>query len=276
MDKRCQFQKKVAEILQQIGSETFAYEKDEFWMIRPLYENLEYFASDQQLLNTAIALPLSRGLHNGTYRKAKITRNGTSYRLPYVIHPLNVCRMLADLQINLPKEDLDILLAAALCHDMVEDLDFSEGGMELVTKYHLDPRVLETVLLLSKNRNATPEEEIAHFHGIEANPLSLLIKLSDRGNNVEDLYNRSCWKVHEYVGETNRFFVPMLDYGMKHYPDLTPALAVLGDKIHTLAGVAEILVERYERRSAELERELETLKEENERLRNEWKALLSE
>lgn len=276
MNRNVEFQKKVSQALAQIGEDALSYEESEFWMIRSPYEYLEYYVTEKQLLNAAIALPLARGIHNGTYRKAKITRSGKSYNLPYVIHCLSVCKMLVDVQMNLSPEEEDICLAAALCHDMIEDVPFPNHGKELTDQFGLDPRVYETVLLVSKNRDATPEEEAAHFQKIAENRLSLLIKLSDRGNNVEDLYNRSCWKVHEYVGETRTYFLPMIEYGLAHYPELTMALEVLSDKIHTLTEVAEILVERYEQKEQELEQRLEALKKENEELRKEWKTLWSE
>lgn len=273
MKSRLQFQKHVKSVLDSFTPEDLSYNKEEYWMIQSAYEYLEFYANTNELFNTAIALPLARGLHDGTHRKATITKDGKSYRLPYVIHCLMVCRMLANLEISLTKEEEDILLAAALCHDMIEDIPFAEHGKELMTVYHLDPRVYETVLLVSKRKDFTLEEEIAHFHGIEQNKFSLLVKLCDRGNNVEDLYNRSCWKVHEYVGETRNYFLPMIEYGIANYPELITTIEVLHDKIVTLTEIAEIMVDRYEAREQELVRELEELQEENARLRKEWREL---
>ena len=276
MESRYEFQKRVNQALELIGPEVLSYDESEFWMIRSLYEYLDYYAVEKRLFNTAVALPLARGLHNGTHRKAKLTRNEKSYHFPYVIHPLSVCRMLADMNMDLSHDEQDILLAAALCHDMIEDIQFPDYGRELTDSYHLDPRVYETVFLLSKRYDFTPEEERDHFHGIESNKLSLLIKLSDRGNNVEDLYNRSCWKVHEYVGETRNFFIPMIYYGFRHFPELTPAIEVLHDKIVTLTGIAELLVDRYEKRMQELEQELNDLQNENDLLRAQCRKLWME
>ncbi len=273
MENQILFQQRLKQALEQIGEEILSYDEGEFWMIRSQYDYLEYYAAQKQLLNMAIALPLARGIHNGAHRKAKITRNGNSYHLPYLIHCLSVCKMLADMQLNLSAEEEDICLAAALCHDMIEDVPFPEKGKELYQIYQLDPRVYETVLLVSKNRDATPEEEAAHFQHIAENKLSLLVKLSDRGNNIEDLYNRSCWKVHEYVGETRKYFLPMIDFGLKHFPELTDAFEIFTDKINTLTQIAKVLVERYEKKEQEMEKRLEELKQENERLRQEWKQL---
>lgn len=267
MESRQEFHKRIRQILAGFDPEALAYDQDEFWMIEPLYQTIEYYAGRRGLQNTAIALPLVRGLHNGVHRKASIMRDGVAYRLPYSFHPLMVCRMLIDMQIPLPYEERDILLAAALCHDMIEDVDFPEKGMELITKFHLDPRVYETVKYVSKRKDFTPEEEAVFLHNIEAHPLALLVKLCDRGHNVEDLYDMKLWKVHEYVDETRTHFLPMCGYGREHYPELQGSIDILEDKIRCLTEVAEALVDRYHEREEEMHARVEELREKNRRLR---------
>lgn len=266
MKERIEFRKKVEDFLSGLDKETLAYNKNEYWMIFSAYEYLEYYSFEHRLWNTCIALPLARGLHDGTYRKATIIKNGDTYRKPYVIHCLLVCRMLANMNIPISREDEDILLSAALCHDMIEDIPFEHHGMEMITEYHLDPRIYEVVKLVSKRKDFTAEEEIEHFRKIQENPLALLVKLSDRSNNVEDLYNMSVKKVHEYVDETNRFIIPMCDYGLEHYPELRMSLSILKDKITCLTETAETMVDKYEEREMELRRQLKSLRVENDNL----------
>ena len=273
MGKRNHFLWKIKQLLEDIDEDTLAYEEKEFWMVQSPYEYVEYYSYEHQLQNTAIALPLARGLHNGDHRKSTMMKDGVTYRLPYLIHPLRVCRMLMDLQVPVSREEEDILLAAALCHDMIEDIPFLEHGKELVIQYHLDPRVYTTVKKVSKRRDFTEQEEKDFFHQIEEDKLAMLIKLSDRGNNVEDLYNMSVWKVHEYVDETKRFFIPMCEYGKIHYPELHACIAILQDKIVCLTEAAEILVDRYDLREQELKAQVESLRKENESLRTSWKRM---
>lgn len=273
MKERIAFREKINDILAQIDSEALSREESEFWTIQREYEYLEYYANEHQLVNTAIALPLAVGLHNGSYRKSTISRNGQTHKLPYVIHCLWVTKMLADLTVPIPNEEKDILLAAALCHDMIEDISFPEKGREIYTQYHLDPQVYETVKLVSKRYDFTEEEEQNFFHQIESNKLALLVKLSDRCHNIEDLYNRSSWKVHEYIDETRKFFIPMCEYGLAHYPDIHTTLMIFYEKMENLTRAAEILVDRYEQREKELLKELETLQQENQKLRQQWRNL---
>ena len=267
MTERAIFQNKVNEILSQINPEILAYDESEFWMIERRYVYVENYAYDHQLLNTAIALPLVRGLHDGGHRKSPMIRDGVAYKIPYVIHCLMVCRMLIDLQLPISREEEDIALASALCHDLIEDIPFENHGWEMVTDFHLDPRVYETVKTLSKRKDFTEEEHRAYFRGIQEDPLAVLVKLADRGNNVEDLYNMSIWKTHEYVGETRECIFPMYTYAREHFPELNGSLTILYEKMKTLTQVAEILVNRYEDQDRHMNEKLVKLREENERLR---------
>lgn len=273
MNDRVRFRNTVLSALQEFDPTYLTHDENEFWMIQSAYEYIEFYALKKQLFNTSIALPLARGLHNGSHRKSAFTKDGKTYHLPYVMHCLLVCRMLVHLDLPLPADEEDILLAAALCHDMIEDIPFPEKGKELTTRFHMDPRVYETVKQVSKRKDFTQEEEDAFFHGIESNKLALLVKLSDRSNNVEDLYNMTAWKVHEYIGETRRFFLPMCDYGIAHYPELQKNIEILQDKIVCLTRASEILVDRCEAREQELRRQVQALKEENAMLHKTYQQL---
>lgn len=274
--ERVKFRKEVAKILDFINPEYLSYDESEFWMVQGPYEYIEYYAIENHMINTCIALPLARGLHDGTHRKSSIMKDGKSYRLPYLIHVLIVCRILLDLNIALPNEEVDIILASALCHDMIEDIPFDNHGEELVTECHLDPRVYHTVKLVSKKKDFTPEEEMEHIHNIESDPYALLVKLSDRSHNVEDLYNMKFWKVHEYVEETERLILPMCAYGIEHFPEIAMTIEILQDKIMSLLKASVILIDRYEAREQRLIGMVNELKRENEKLRDEFREIWEE
>ncbi len=272
MNRQSSFKERVDACLDHIGRDVLAYNKDEFWMIERDYVYLKYYAYQHELLNMAIALPLARAIHNGVHRKAKLQKDGVDYRLPYVIHCLKVCRMLVDMELPLSPEDEDILMASALCHDMIEDNPFEDGGHELHTRYCLDKRVYDTVLLVSKRKDFTEEDHLRYFDQIMRHPLALLVKLSDRGNNVEDLYNMKFHKVHEYVDETRTYFLPMCRFAKEHYPELVYAVDVFRDKMETLTLISEMLVDKYAQREKEYLERLEDLRKENEMLRARMKT----
>lgn len=166
MESRAEFQKRVRAALDDIGESALSYNESEFWMIQSPYEYVEFYAVQNRLWNTAIALPLTRGLHSGAHRKFSMMKEGVAFRVPYLIHPLLVCRMLIDLQPPISKEEEDILLASAMCHDLIEDVLMPEHAQEMMTRFHLDRGVYETVCRVTKRKDFTEEEEREHFRRI--------------------------------------------------------------------------------------------------------------
>ncbi len=267
MNGKSPFMQRIKEILSDIDPEVLSYNEDEYWIYERYYDYVKRYAAERRLFCTAAALPLVRGLHDGVYRKSPLIKDGITYRRPYVIHCLKVCCTLIDLHLPLGQNEEDTVLASALCHDLIEDLPFPNGGKELYTDYHLTEEIYQTVLTLSKRKDYTEEEHAAYFARIQANPLALLVKLADRSNNVEDLYNMSLWKVHEYVQETRDRIFPMCSYARRHYPHLSSNFLILQDKMKNLVEIAEVLVNRYEQQEERMLTRLKELEEENLKLR---------
>lgn len=267
---------KVNEHLSRIEPARLLFNENEFWLIQSCYEFLECYAVDHRLHNTAVALPLARSLHNGVYRKFGVKKGAAIHRIPYFIHCLQVCRMLVDVRPGLEREEEDWLLCAALCHDLIEDIPFPQGGRELVTQFGLHPRIYEIVKLVSKPSDFTLEAERRYYDHIQADPLALLVKLADRSNNVEDLYNMSPRKFTEYLEETENYFFPMSDYGIRNYPRLSMAIHILRDKIAILTTASRVMTAQLEERNRLLRDQRNRLKLENLKLREEWKRLWEE
>lgn len=190
-----------------------------------------------------------------------------------MIHCLLVCRALIDLQLPMTSEEEDVLFASALCHDIIEDVELPENGRELITVFGLDPQVYEIVKILSKRKDFTEEEHLAYFDGIVKNKYALLIKLADRSNNVEDLYNMKTWKINEYVDETRERIFPMCGQGIDLYDDLAPSIQILWEKMVSLTEMAEILAERYDKRERELVQRIAELQNEQISLRAELREM---
>lgn len=276
METLAEFRQRVTDSLARISSEYLSYNEEEYWMIRSPYEFIEHYAEKHRLFNTAIALPLARGLHNGSYRKTPMIRGGVGHRPPYVIHCLTVTKMLADMWLPISKEEEDLLLAASLLHDSLEDVAFPEDGREFMTQFSLDPKVYETVKTVTKRKDFTLEEEQAFFRHINENRDALLIKLSDRGHNVTDLYSMSQAKIREYITETRTYFMPMCEYAREHYPELEPVIEIMQDQLVCLTKTVEMTAEIHEERQAQMNKDLKALTRENERLRAKWDKMRAE
>ena len=225
-----------------------SYNVNEEYLYSDTYLFIKGYASGRSWKNTLKALPLARQMHDGQYRKGLIEINGKKVQLPYVLHVLKVCSTLISLNLPMTDEELDILYASALLHDVLEDAEemFPKGGRELVDDYGFPQLVYETILLLSKHSGATEFELNEYFNKIKKNKFALLIKMADRSHNVEDLYIMKIEKLHKYVKETRDYIYPLSTYGKSHYPELSYGLTILKAKILSLTELTETLVNMYE------------------------------
>lgn len=198
------------------------------------YMFIKGYAIGKNLSQTLIALAVARHFHDGQYRK-----DGT----PYISHPLKVCSSLISFGI-----DDDIILASALCHDVLEDCQdkLPLGGKELVTEYGLKPEVIEVVAMLSKESGLNDYELSVYFDKIKKNPKALLVKLADRLHNSSTLYEFTIEKMHKYIRETSMFLIPMASYGKRFYPQYTSALSILKSQIYSLNHSMEIMLNKFE------------------------------
>ena len=220
------------------------------------YLFIKGYAVAKNFQQTIIALSLAKRLHEGQYR-----RGGD----PYITHPLKVCNTLISCGI----ED-DTILAAALLHDVLEDCQdkLKDNGEEFVTEYGLSPEVLEIITILTKESGISEEELQIYFDGIKNNGKALLIKLSDRLHNSSTLYSFPYEKLVKYIDETDKFIIPIADYGNDYYPEYTNAINLLKSNIFSLNRSMRIMLEKSESEIKSLKDEIAGLKEEIERLKN--------
>jgi (p)ppGpp synthase/HD superfamily hydrolase len=57
--------------------------------------------------------------------------------------------------------------------------------------------------------------------------LVLVVKISDRVNNVSTMESFSPQKRQQYIDETREFIIPLCSYGKLYYPELSNALTAM-------------------------------------------------
>lgn len=241
-----------------------SFNKDEEFMYVKPYLFIKGYATGLGLTATLKALPLARQLHNGQYRRDKKIINGKEYQTPYVLHILKVCSTLISVVgeklSDTPEHraELDILLASALLHDVLEDCaeEFPLGGQELISVYGLPKEVFIAVSLVTKESGLTEDQLLDYFNKLKKNKYSILVKLADRSHNVEDLYNMKLEKLHKYIKETRDFVYPLASYGKQHYPEFSNAFTILDSKIVSLTEEAETIVSLFEKELADRDKKI--------------------
>ena len=231
------------------------YNKSEENQYVKSYMFIKGYAMAKNLKQTLIALAYARRLHDGQYRK-----DGA----PYIVHPLKVCSTLINYGI-----DDDIVLAASLLHDVIEDCAdrLPLHGKELVVEHGLNPEVLEIVNLLTKRSGLDQYELGEYFLKIRDNPKALLVKLSDRLHNSGTLYTFSWQKMRKYVKETTDFVLPCASYGKLYYPEYTNVFSALKSGIYSLNHSMEIMLDKFEEHDKELQTTIDELNAQIEQLK---------
>lgn len=246
------------------------YNVDDEFLYNKVYLFIKGYAVAKGLKYTLRALPLAREIHNGQYRKGTVNIKGIDYKLPYILHCLKVCSTLISLDLPLTDDELDLLLFGAIMHDTIEDHSnfFKNDGEELVTEYGFPKEYFELIKLLSKHSGSTEYELSEYFNNIKKNKIALLIKMADRSHNVEDLYNMKLEKLHKYVTETRTWIYPLASYAKANFPELSNGVTILKAKIVSLTELTETLVDMYQEKLDEKDKEIEILKSEIESLKN--------
>jgi RelA/SpoT family (p)ppGpp synthetase len=172
-------------------------------MHSPLFNQLENILVQQQRPEQDInkireAFEFAADLHDGQYRASEE---------PYILHPLEVACVLADLQ-----SDTDSI-CAALLHDILEDTDSKPEEISL--RFGDDVLTLVNgVTKLSKYSFSSKEERQAEnfrkmFLAMADDIRVIFLKLADRLHNMRTLNYMRPEKQKEIAKETLEIFVPL-------------------------------------------------------------------
>ena len=199
------------------------------------YRQIKAYAMANNMRNLLIALELAVNYHEGQYR------DGGE---PYIIHPLMVCKTL--LLLNVEKylkawypqksdswirHQCDVLLAAAVLHDVVEDCDLPNKGREMVEVDHLEEEVWRIVIILSKPPKGEPYDPKAYFNGILEIWKATLIKIADRANNCTTMQVFKEERRKNYIRETSEYIYPLCAEGKRKYPQFSNIIRILENLI---------------------------------------------
>lgn len=190
---------------------------------------LKGYAISKKMRNTLIALSVAYQFHAGQKRKGGA---------PYIIHPLEVASYLINLNI-----DDDNIISAAILHDVIEDCNIKNPYQDLGQKYGLNKEIIDIVLLLTKSKDykkTDPTQEI-YYSKIKENKSALIIKLSDRANNLSTIDAFTKEKMISYVSETKELVFPICKYGKSYYPEYSNAITIMKYQMVSICETIESL-----------------------------------
>ena len=171
-------------------------------LVQETYEKLiaqiRTYRPDTSLDMVGKAFKLARNAHEGQFRYSGE---------PYIMHPLNVAIILAEIRTDLES------IVAGLLHDVVEDTTYSmeeikEGFGEDVTLLVEGVTKIEKVSYVSKTDKQAENYRKMFFH-ISQDVRVLLIKIADRLHNMRTLGVREEHKQREVAQETLDIYAPL-------------------------------------------------------------------
>ena len=154
--------------------------------------------SEEDIKQIEEAYLWAKQLHDGQYRVSQE---------PYIIHPVEVAKILVDLKL-----DKDTIIAAFL-HDVLEDTDTTAQQME--EKFGKDVvNLVQGVTKLSKYQFKSKEERQAEnfrrmFIAMAQDIRIVVLKLADRLHNMRTLSYMAAAKQKKIAQETLDIFAPL-------------------------------------------------------------------
>ena len=140
-------------------------------------------------------------LHKGQYRQSGE---------PYIIHPLNVAYILAEMH-----ADRDTV-CAGLLHDTLEDTEATKEDIAELFNKNVANLVDGVTKLAKMNFSSKEEQNLANTRkiitGITDDVRIIIIKLADRLHNMRTLEYKTPFKQKENALETMEIFVPLAYY----------------------------------------------------------------
>ncbi len=192
------------------------YEKSYFF--------IKGFAVSNDMQNTLKALSLARKYYSGYTRKSGD---------PFIIHPLRVASYLIALKI-----DDDEIIAAALLHEIIKKCHLDYNGVEILTQYHLSPKVLDYIRLLANSEHYPLS---IYYAALQEYPEVLLLKLSNRAHTCTSLANASSNETYAYLEEWKKYIIEFGNYGIKHYPKYSNAISIMCFQINAVCNIVSHL-----------------------------------
>ncbi len=178
-----------------------------------------------------------KALHIG--KMAHINQKRKSNNEPYFIHPLRVCRHLFEIGVK-----NDACLASALLHDVLEDTELTTKDLK---DLRINDETIEIVLSLTC-REKTEDYLNVYYKDILKNPNSVLVKVSDRCDNISTMYG--AWKnekILKYIEETEKYIFPLIDNARVRYPEIANKLYSMYQQIKAVTFTVSGILREIER-----------------------------
>ena len=182
-----------------------------------MYSRMVTISELEGLRQTHTALRFMKEKHAGQYRKPSLFAD---IKDPYITHPL-----LMACHAHALKMREDCILAAVLLHDVCEDCGVMPEELPVSEEVRTAVDLLTFREEPGVSRSVTKKQ---YYEAISQNRIATIVKILDRCNNISAMAGAfSQKKLVEYIKETEKYVMPLLDHARRTIPEYADAFFLI-------------------------------------------------
>ncbi|MFT9451603.1 RelA/SpoT family protein [Liquorilactobacillus ghanensis] len=175
-------------------------EKETIWTAEDVFKMVRHYMNDEHVELVKKAYSFAAYVHHDQRRQSGE---------PYIIHPIQVAGILADLKMD------PATVCAGFLHDVVEDTNVTLGDVKELFGREVEV-IVDGVTKLSKIRYKSHREQLAENHrklllAMSKDLRVIIVKLADRLHNMRTLNHLRPDKQRRIANETLEIYAPLAD-----------------------------------------------------------------
>lgn len=160
---------------------------------------------------------------------------------PEVSHQFAIVGMILQVfECRLNTEELDIIVASAFLHDVVEDYSDLFNQQQTEDKFGHDVSRIVAMVTKPESFKKNHEDRYAYFNGMLKCYFAVFVKCFDRIHNLQSMIGGfKPDKQVSYIEETEAYFFPMIKKARAMYPEYYMVFVIIQEQMEMIIRLSE-------------------------------------